>query len=241
MPPDPAFLGRCGLAAARSQVPQGASPNWAFMRSVYCEDALAWLASRTPLAGASLVTSLPDFSEFPRLSMAEWQSWFRDAAQIVLRACPPDGVAIFYQTDIKVDGCWIDKAHLVGEAARTCGVPLLWHKIVCRVTPGTVTFGRPAYAHMLCFSPGIRVGPEHSSADVVLGGKSAWARGMGIEACRLACRFVRRHTGSRTLVAPFCGTGLVLAVAEEMGLEAVGIELSRKRARAAERQGLENL
>lgn len=197
---------------------------------------MAWLQRRGRLDGCSLVSSLPDVSEFPHLTLGEWQAWFVSAAGLVLDCCPDDGVCIFYQTDIKLEGCWVDKGFLCQKAAEQAGSALLWHKVVCRVPPGTATFGRPSWGHMLCFSRGVRVDPGRSSADVILGGKAAWARGIGVEACRLAVRFVREHTASHTLVAPFCGTGLVLAVAEQMGLKAVGIELSRKRARLAERQ-----
>lgn len=206
------------------------------MREVFCEDALAWLRLRAPLEGCSLVTSLPDVSEFA--GFAVWRKWFLEAAQVVLESCPEDGVCIFYQTDVKLDGCWVDKGYLVQCAAEAAGSALVWHKVVCRVPPGVITFGRPAWAHMLCFSRGVRLEPARSTADVVMGGKADWARGMGIEACRLAVRFIRENTASHTLVAPFCGTGLVLAAAEEAGLNGVGIELSRKRAKKAERQGL---
>ena len=205
------------------------------MRSVYCEDALRWLQTNGPIQGASLLTSLPDWSEFPGFTLRDWEQWFTDAAATVLQACPEDGVAVFCQTDIKHEGLWVDKSWLIGQAARAVNVSLLWHKVVCRVPVGSITFGRPAYAHLQCFSRGLRLSPGRSTADVVPGGKPARSRGMGLEVCRLVCRFVREHTRSHTLVAPFCGTGLALAVAEQSGLQAVGIELSRKRARAAER------
>lgn len=60
-------------------------------------DALAWLEAQGELPGCSLVTSLPDVCELP-LDFAQWRKWFVDAAASVLRACPPEGVAIFYQT-----------------------------------------------------------------------------------------------------------------------------------------------
>jgi tRNA G10 N-methylase Trm11 len=56
---------------------------------------------------------------------------------------------------------------------------------------------------------------------------------MGLEACRLACRFVKEQTVCRTVVDPFCGRGTVLAAANEQGLDAVGVELAKKRARQA--------
>jgi thiazole synthase ThiGH ThiG subunit len=64
-------------------------------------------------------------------------------------------------------------------------------------------------------------------------GASVWTRGMGLEACRLACRFVKEQTRCLTVVDPFCGRGTVLAAANELGLDAVGVELAKKRARQA--------
>ena len=61
----------------------------------------------------------------------------------------------------------------------------------------------------------------------------AWPRGMGLNACALACRYVPEQTATRTVVDPFCGLGTVLAVANALGLDAEGVELNRKRAARA--------
>jgi hypothetical protein len=103
------------------------------------------------------MTSLPDASEPSPLSLAEWKGLFTRAAALVMQRGPPDGVAIFYQTDIKKAGAWVDKGYLVSQAAEEVGCELLWHRVMCRRPPGTVTFGRPAYSHGLCFSRGVRV------------------------------------------------------------------------------------
>lgn len=192
------------------------------------------MEQRGTLEGCSLVTSLPDFSEFPALTLEAWRSWFLAAARRVLASCPPEGVAIFYQSDVKHEGLWIDKGFLCQQAASELGHGLLWHKVVARVPPGTPTFGRPGYSHLLCFSPALRPPLEFGSADILpQRGRSSWSRGLGLEVCRQICRYLLKCTPTRRLVAPFCGQGLLLAVANEMGMEAVGIELSPKRARKA--------
>ena len=56
---------------------------------------------------------------------------------------------------------------------------------------------------------------------------------MGVQACLAACRFVLEQTETRTVVDPFCGHGTVLAVANFLGLQAIGVELGRKRAEKA--------
>lgn len=204
------------------------------MREVHCQDALSWLAENAPVQNSSLVASLPDWSEFPNLSLEVWKDWFRDAARAVLRGCPEQGVSIFHQSDIKVEGTWVDKGFLCQQAAEDLGHRLIWHKVVCRIQPGQVTRGRPSWSHLLCFSKEHRARPEFSLMDVIPDpGEKTWIRGMGLNVCRLICRYIRDETPTRTLVAPFCGHGLVLAVAEDMGLKPIGIELSAKRARKA--------
>jgi hypothetical protein len=199
------------------------------VREVHCADALAWLADRPVLAGCSIVTSLPDVSELPH-PLEVWKTWFIDAARLLLERCPDDGLAIFYQTDIKRDGSWVDKGHLVQRAAECARCPLRWHKVVCRVPPGATSFGRPAWAHLLCFSRGVTVEPAQAIPDVITRpGAMMWSRAIPLGACRMAVRQVRSLTSSHTIVDPFCGVGTVLAVANELGLDAIGVDRSRRR------------
>ena len=62
---------------------------------------------------------------------------------------------------------------------------------------------------------------------------------MGETACRVACRFLRDETSTKTIVDPFCGEGSVLAVANALGFAALGIDLSAKRCKAARQQTLD--
>jgi hypothetical protein len=204
-------------------------------RVVHHAEALAWMIDHPAIVGASVITSLPDVSEVP-LDLERWQAWFVDAARAVLRWVPRAGVAIFYQSDIRSGGTWIDKGYLVMRAATEEGALLLWHKIVCRRPPGTIAHGRPSYSHMLCFTREPRDPPRRPGPDVLPeAGAAPWTRGMGVAACRVACRFLREETDTRLVVDPFCGRGTVLAVANEMGFAALGVELSAKRCRAARR------
>jgi hypothetical protein len=203
-------------------------------RIVYNEDGVGWLERVALPADHSIVTSLPDSSELPRLGFDGWRSWFIDTAALVCRSVPDEAVAVFFQTDVKREGEWVDKSFLVHLGAERSGARLLWHKIVCRAPAGVTSFGRPAYAHLLCFSRSLRLLPAQSSPDVLPTlGRMTWARAMGLEACEATCRFLRTHTSCRTVVDPFCGIGTMLAVANARGLDAVGVELSRKRAARA--------
>jgi hypothetical protein len=205
-------------------------------REVFQGDGVAWLARGPLAAGQAIVTSLPDHSELPRLGLDGWRAWFVETAALACAAVADDAVAIFYPTDVKHDGRWIDKGHLVHLGLDRAGAHLLWHKVVCRAPAGTTTFGRPAYAHLLCASRGLRLEPGRASPDVLPRlGEMTWARAMGRAACEAVARFLLDHTACRTVVDPFCGVGTMLAVANAHGLDAVGVELSPKRAERARR------
>ena len=204
------------------------------LRAVHHADAISWLRQQGRLDGASIVTSLPDVSEVPALGLEGWKRWFEEAALQVMQAVPDDGVAIFFQSDIKDGGLWIDKGALVARAAERAAMGLLSHKIVCRKRAGTVTFGRATYSHLLTFARVLRARADRASADVLPdAGFMPGKKSMGAAACADACRFVRDQTPTRTVVDPFCGWGTVLAVANAMGLDAVGVDLSARMCRRA--------
>ena len=203
-------------------------------RTVHCADALAWLRDQPVLVGCSFFTSMPDRTELPSLLHAEWPRWFEEAAALLISKTPDDGATLFYQSDVKREGIWVDKAYLVQKAAERMGASLLWHKVVCRRAPGTVTYGRAGYGHLLCFSRGLRQDLGKATTDVLAAeGELTWVRAVGLEAARVACRWIAEHTKTRTVVDPFCGMGTALAVANQLGLDAIGVELNQKRARRA--------
>lgn len=207
------------------------------MRSVICGDAFEYLAQENAFKNASCVTSLPDISELPGSDLTTWSTWFSEAAAKIMDRVPDDAVAIFFQTDVFRFGRWVDKSALLFRAADHARTHLLWHKIVCRVAPGTVSDGRPGFAHMLCFSRALTHARATSSPDVLTeAGSMDWSNAMGRTACMAACRWVRDNTTTRAIVDPFCGTGTVLAVANELGLDAVGIEIDPERADRARKR-----
>lgn len=204
------------------------------LREVIQGDALAWLDEHPAEPGSSVITSLPDVSELPELGLEGWRSWFIAAAERVLAWVPDDGVAIFYQSDIRWENVWIDKAHLVHCAVDNAGQKLVFHKIVCRSAPGTISWGRASYSHLLCAAKAALAGSRKPGPDVLPdAGAMPWSRAMGVEACRLACSFLRDNTSTRRVVDPFCGKGTALAVANTYGFDALGVERSGRRCRAA--------
>ncbi|MCX6110247.1 MAG: SAM-dependent methyltransferase [Proteobacteria bacterium] len=209
-------------------------------RVVVHSEALSWLTVNPAAPGSSVITSLPDVSELAPFQLDAWRAWFITAARSVIRWVPEGGVAIFYQSDIRHQQVWIDKSYLIQRAVEDEQAALIWHKIVCRSRPGTITPGRPSYSHMLCVSKTLMATPTRPGPDVLgEAGYMPWSRAMGETACRVACRFLRDETTTKTVVDPFCGEGSVLAVANALGFAALGIDLSAKRCKAARQQTLE--
>lgn len=204
-------------------------------REVHQADAIAWLGAQERLAGASVVTSLPDVSELPALGFEGWRRWFEDAAALTMSRVPEEGVAVFFQSDIKHGGAWIDKGALVSRGAERAGMRLLFHTIVCRLPPGTLTFGRATYSHLLGYGwPGRPAGRARATAHVLPdAGFVPGRKAMGVNACLEACQFILAETPTRTVVDPFCGWGTVLAVANALGLDAIGVDLSTRMCRRA--------
>jgi hypothetical protein len=199
-------------------------------RHLICGDAIEWLQSNAIAQDASIIASMPDISEFPQLSLSEWKNWFGDTAEIILKATPENQVTIFYQSDIKYEGEWVDKSFIIQSKAQKLGHKLLWHKIACRHPVDTVTFGRPSYSHILCFSKKLNLDMKFSTADV-LGdiGEQTWVRGMGFQACAMIAKFLKNQAQTSTLIHPFCGEGSMIAWANHVGLSAIGIDRSPKR------------
>src|SRR4051812_13275932 len=85
------------------------------LREVHCADAIPWMEARGVIANACAVTSLPDVSEV-NLPLLRWRTWFSNAVSLVIESVSPESAALFFQSDIKRDGEWIDKAGLVSRA-----------------------------------------------------------------------------------------------------------------------------
>lgn len=203
-------------------------------REVVCADAIPWMEARGRIEGACAVTSLPDVSELGT-SLARWRPWFLQTVRLVIDSVPDESAAIFFQSDIKRDGEWIDKGALVTRAAEDAGGRILFHKIVCRRPPGMLTQGRPGFTHLLAVSRAMKCPEVLPIPDVISDpGEQKWVRAMGVRAAAHAVRFAQEQVGATLVFDPFCGVGTVLAVANRLGLDALGVEKSRKRCAQAQ-------
>ncbi|MFO0667157.1 MAG: hypothetical protein U0174_24605 [Polyangiaceae bacterium] len=205
---------------------------------VFHAEALGWLAANTAPPGSCVVTSLPDVSELPGVPFDAWRSWFVGAARAVIEWVPREGAAVFFQSDIRRANTWVDKGYLVQRAAEEAGAVLLWHRIVCRKPAGGPSLGRPTYSHMLCFTrrDTLELADRVPRPDVLpSAGFMRTPKAMGVEACRVSCEFLRDVFGATTIVDPFCGRGSVLFMANELGMDAIGVDLSARCCSAARR------
>lgn len=207
-------------------------------REIICADAIAWMQARGRIDGACAVTSLPDVSEVGK-TLPVWREWFLSAVRLVVDSVPGDSAALFFQSDIKRDGVWIDKGALVIRAAEDAGARVLFHKIICRRPPGMLTQGRPGFTHLIAVSRAMKCPDTLPIPDVITdAGRSLWVRAMGVRAAAHAVRFARDQVGARLIFDPFCGVGTIPAVANALGLDALGIELAKKRCEQSREQSV---
>ena len=188
-------------------------------KEIVCADAMLWLAGRTDVG--AIVTSLPDAEEIGE-PLTVWKEWFRAAVFHSVQAASKDAPAIFYQTDRKADGATLSKAALVVTAAEKAGARILWHKIVLRRSVGSTDLHRPGYTHLIAAS--VEGRPGVASPDVIERGGVLYPNAMGMRAASFAVRFAAGKE-RRTIVDPFCGRGTVPAIAEALGLDAIGVDI----------------
>ncbi|MBC8039758.1 MAG: SAM-dependent methyltransferase [Opitutaceae bacterium] len=199
------------------------------LREVHQSDAIPWMRERGRIDGACAVTSLPDVSEV-NMTLPAWRAWFLGAVELVVNAVPDESAALFFQSDIKRDGAWIDKGAMVIRAAEDAGARVMFHKIVARRPPGMLTYGRPGFTHLIAVSRAMKCPEVLPLPDIITdAGELKWIRAMGVRAAGHAVRFAKEQVGAKVVFDPFCGVGTVLAVANALGLDALGVELSRKR------------
>ena len=216
------------------------------VREIVVADTVAWLsedAARRDCSQWSIVSSIPDASETGQEDAA-WRRFFVDMARGLMALVPDDGVMVLFQTDLRRDGAWLDKARLCSDGAADAGGIVVAKKIVCRRPTGTTSSRRAAYTNLLCFArrPLDTRLPDTVPDVIADAGPVTWTRGVGLFAARAAMTFVRRYAPmTTTVVDPFCGEGMLVAVANEAGFAAIGVERHGKRAELARRLRIEDI
>lgn len=191
-------------------------------RQVFCGDALQWLPKHKE-EFSCIMASLPEMEELG-LKPSEYEDWFRKAAKLCLEAVKENGYCIFLQTDRKHHGL-IDKQYLVTDEAYKLSFHTVWKKVSLKREVGKTDLYRPTFSHMTCFTKKGKIGKP--IPDVVYGGDTTYTHAFGIDAVALCIQYVK-GVGVKSVVDPFCGSGTTLAVANAMGLDAVGVELDKK-------------
>lgn len=205
-------------------------------KTIHQGDVLAWLAANDITEGQAIVASIPDAAELPNSEKEPWKLWFMEVAAAIFAKAPEHSPIIFYQSDVRHAGGWIDKSYLVQKMAEQAGATLLLHRVVCRHPAGTITFGRSTYSHLMMFGKTLRNSQKFGYADVIPdGGPAAWVRGLGVHSCEAIVRMILQESTCHTLLHLFCGKGLLLEVARKEGLHTIGVDLSKKQCRHAER------
>ncbi len=198
-------------------------------RDIVCGDALPWLSQNEGTFDA-IVTSIPDQSEV-NLPMEKYTEFFKDSARLCLNAVKPAGYCIFLQTDRKQKGLFPKDFYITQEAMQL-GFRMMWHKIALRTEPGKSDLFRPTYSHMLCFSK--KGSPGKATPDVLYRGPITYDNAFGMDAVKSVLEFLKTQKVKK-VVDPFVGSGTTVALANKMGMNAVGVDIDPaqcKKARA---------
>lgn len=195
-------------------------------RQVLCQDALKWLSNNDNID--AIVTSMPEMEEVS-MKIKEYESFFRAAAKACFKSMKDDGYCIFLQTDRKYHG-WVDKGYWITDEAYALGFRSIWKKIAITKDVGKADLFRPTYSTMLCFTKKGTVGKLFP--DVIHGGEKTYTHAFGVDAVSLCIEYVKSQ-GIKKVIDPFCGSGTTLAVANKMGLDAIGVDISKEACIAA--------
>lgn len=83
-------------------------------------------------------------------------------------------------------------------------------------------------------APGYRP-TDFAIPDSFYRGDMLWSKGIGLDCCYVGVAFLRDVGKATCVFDPFCGIGTVLSMANALGVDSYGIDLSAKRCRKARR------
>ena len=213
--------------------------NKTVFREIVQDDALHWLRKQPVVP--NVVTGICDMDEMDsgkKMTHEEYLKFFQSVAKLIMEKVDPAGYVIFIQTSRKYQRSLIDKSFLLSKIAEQVGLKMIWHKIVLQREVDARDLYRPTYSHMLCYSKNGTTGA--ATPDVIPVSKKIYKNGTPVEAAVRAIRFIQTNTGSQpVIVDPFVGRGTVVAVANALGMGAIGIDMDERQVEYARRLKLD--
>jgi len=156
----------------------------------------------------------------------EWQAWIRKTCKLLASSLSDKGVIIFYQTDRKHQGALIDKKSLISAEFHRLGYRTIMNKVILKQEPETINLFRPTFSTLFGFSKATNSGK--ATPDVIYSGDMVYKNAIGLNACKLSLEFIQKQVGKTLIVDPFCGQGSILKIANDMGLDALGVDIMQE-------------
>lgn len=189
-------------------------------RIVICNDALETLDS-FDLEPANIFTGMPDNTEM-KLDYKQYGEYRKKILKNIFEL-GKDNILVFTQTDKKATsmGIWYDKISSIYEAANEFKVKLIFHKIGLYHNEDTF----PDYQHYICFSNIINTNTNINNS-VMLAGDKLYKNGTPFNIIMNALMlFKNNNSNNNNVLDPFCGRGTNLALANLIGMNAIGIDI----------------
>jgi 2-polyprenyl-3-methyl-5-hydroxy-6-metoxy-1,4-benzoquinol methylase len=196
-------------------------------REVYCDDANIWLLKKR---FDIMITSLPDMEEVGA-TLEKWQEWIKSTCNNIVNSANNDSIIFFYQTDRKYSGRIIDKKTMISQVFLDSGYNNILSKIVLRREPNKMDLFRPTYTNLFGFSKTITSGG--TTPDVIYAGKMIYNNAMGFNAVETCINFLKAKKITGTILDPFCGQGSVLKIANQLGYDAIGVDILQEQVNKA--------
>ena len=190
------------------------------------DDAINWLNNQPNNTISNFVTGICDMNEIKTNSIDEYLKFFESVVNLIFDKVDPNGYAIFIQTDRKHNKTWVDKSFIISKIAYSKGFKMVWHKIVLHRDVNKTNLFRPTYAHMLCYT--VNGKPGSATPDVIPVSKTIYCNATPIRAVEIACEFIKQYSPGLFIADPFVGRGTTVNVAQQMGIDSVGIDIDPK-------------
>ena len=202
-------------------------------RHIICADSVEWMKKhKNKMPNVNIITGLPDMSEL-HMWHEEYIPWFQVTVELVFNCCNrANDYVIFVQTDRIYKNKWIDKSFLIHKIADKLNFRLMWHKII-KYDSRNVS-NRPQFMHYVCYSK--EGSPGTKTPDFVKSGKKSYDNGHGCELVTNAVQFIKQYSTTNIIFDPFMGQGILAAIANKYGMDAIGIDIDPEQCEIAKKQ-----